>query len=144
MRRESVQAVIENVELRAVGSRGREVAELESSLETAVNQEVAGSSPARGANYFKDFRTDSSILTGSCAETSAGWEVVSPARRPTALRRRSGARCEYRRVMASEACPSSSCSSFRVTPRMTAQEANVKVEGATGIRGRRGGSFRVG
>src|SRR5262249_39119323 len=38
---------------RGLAERVREVAELQSSPEAAVNQEVAGSSPARGATYFK-------------------------------------------------------------------------------------------
>jgi len=41
------------------------------------------------------------------------------------VRRCSGARWAYRIVMASEAWPRSSCSSLSVTPRMTAQDANV-------------------
>ena len=41
------------------------------------------------------------------------------------MRRCSGARWAYRIVMASEAWPRSSCSSLSVTPRMTAQDANV-------------------
>jgi hypothetical protein len=45
---------------------------------------------------------------------------VSPSRRLTAVRRCSGARWAYRIVMVSEAWPSNSCSSFTVTPRMTA------------------------
>jgi hypothetical protein len=64
---------------------------------SSVNQEVAGSRPARGANYFSDFCGAPSVSTGSCAEacaeTLAGSVVVRPSRRLTAVRRCSGARC---------------------------------------------------
>jgi len=33
---------------------------------STVNQEAAGSSPARGANYYNDFRSAPSMVTGSC------------------------------------------------------------------------------
>src|SRR5439155_24624107 len=62
-----------------------------------VNQEVAGSSPARGANYFEEFRDTRTGERGSCViscviSEAGSPEVVSPSRRLTAVRRCSGAR----------------------------------------------------
>src|SRR3989454_11939285 len=72
-----------------------------------VNQEVAGSSPARGANYYREFCSAPTVSTDSCveacAEAEAGSELVRPSRRLTAVRRGSGARWAERIVMASEA-----------------------------------------
>src|SRR3989442_14109266 len=61
-----------------------------------VNQEVAGSSPARGANYYREVCSAPTVSTDSCveacAEAEAGVEVVRRSRRLTAVRRCSGAR----------------------------------------------------
>src|SRR5437899_8281393 len=61
-----------------------------------VNQEVAGSSPARGANYYREFCSAPTVSTDSCveacAEAEAGSELVRPSRRLTAVRRCSGGR----------------------------------------------------
>src|SRR3989442_4640436 len=94
-----------------------------------VNQEVAGSSPARGANYYREFCSAPTVSTDSCveacAEAEAGSKLVRPSRRLTAARRGSGARRAERICRAREAWPRSPCSSLSVTPRMAAHDANV-------------------
>src|SRR2546426_445540 len=84
-------------EIRATrGDRLRRTATDEMALERSVNQEVAGSSPARGANYYREFCSAPTVSTDSCveacAEAEAGSELVRPSRRLTAVRRCSGAR----------------------------------------------------
>jgi integrase len=78
----------------SVESTSSPVAQLVERL--TVNQEVAGSSPARGANYYSYFCGTPTVSTGSCAEAcaeaEAGSGLVSPSRRLTAVRRCSGAR----------------------------------------------------